>query len=33
MNQVKAMGWSPPTKAGDAEYLERVQRYKAQHGE
>ncbi|MEY2153019.1 transglutaminase family protein [Rhodanobacter sp. 115] len=32
MNQVEAMGWAPPTKAGNNEYLERVERYKAEHG-
>jgi Uncharacterized conserved protein len=32
MNQVEAMGWAPPTKAGNKEYLERVERYKAEHG-
>lgn len=32
MNQVSAMGWTPPTQAGDKEYLERVDDYKAQHG-
>jgi len=32
MNRLKAMGWSPPTDAGEAAYLQRVQRYKAAHG-
>lgn len=30
IKQVKAMGWTPPTQAGDKEYLERVNRYKAE---
>lgn len=33
MNQVEAMGWSPPTEAEDQEYLRRVQHYKAEHSE
>jgi regulator of sirC expression with transglutaminase-like and TPR domain len=32
MNKVEAMGWAPSTKTGDKEYMERVQRYKAEHG-
>ncbi|HEV2622974.1 MAG TPA: hypothetical protein VGU65_12900 [Frateuria sp.] len=32
IKRVKAMGWAPPTDAGDKEYLERVTRYKAEHG-
>lgn len=33
MSHVQAMGWMPPTKAGNKEYLERVERYKAGHGQ
>ncbi|WP_162258293.1 transglutaminase family protein [Frateuria sp. Soil773] len=32
MNRVRAMGWAPPTQAGDKEYLERVDRYRSEHG-
>ena len=32
INQVKTMGWAPPTDVDDAAYLRRVQRYKAEHG-
>lgn len=32
MKQVKAMGWKPYAPAGDKEYLEQVERYKATHG-
>lgn len=32
MHKVEAMGWAPPSQAGDREYLERVERYKASHG-
>lgn len=33
LKQVEAMGWAPPTEAGDKAYLERVEHYKAQHRE
>lgn len=32
MNQVEAMGWSPPTQAQDQKYLKRVQHYKTERG-
>ena len=32
LKRVEAMGWAPPTPAGDKEYLDRIQRYKAAHG-
>lgn len=32
VSRLEAMGWSPPTAAGDAAYLQRVRRYKAEHG-
>ncbi len=32
LKRVEAMGWAPPTKAGDKAYLERVDKYKAAHG-
>lgn len=33
LKRVEAMGWAPPTEAGDKAYLERIERYKAEHGE
>lgn len=32
LKRVEAMGWAPPTEAGDKTYLERIGRYKAEHG-
>lgn len=32
LKRVEAMGWAPPTPAGDKEYLDRIQRYRAAHG-
>ncbi len=32
MAHVEAMGWAPPTATGDKAYLERVDKYKADHG-